>query len=417
MKLFKTMQEGILSIMEKQHRPIFSRSKLSLLLSLLLAFVACGWGFSTVHAQNAATSTCSWQTVTSPDGDYTLVSVSASATNDAWAVGRLSKEDFTNDILIEHFDGTAWSVAAPAEPASYQDAELSSVTDLAADNAWAVGDYTDTNGTIALLVEHWDGTSWNIVSAPIPAGTRNELHSITAISATNIWAVGFYLDAQFVQHSLTERWNGTQWKIVSNPGNAMLTGVAASTGKDVWAVGSTVTPRGDAGTAFAMHWDGTAWSVASLPSTIGLGSSLSSVDVINSTDVWAIGSIFSLAGSSTNALALHWDGTQWTQSATPTPAKAAQPASVNPFGIVALSSTNVWAVGTFRGNTNYHTLIMHWNGFEWKVVASPTGATDSSLASIARVPATRILLAVGSVSAQVNDAFVSAGLILSHCQA
>lgn len=402
--------------MEKQQRSIFSVSKLSLLLSLSLAFVACGWGFSTAHARSADATVCSWQTVTSPAGNYTLVGVSASATDDAWAVGRLSKADFTNDILIEHFDGTAWSVATPAEPASYQDAELLSVTDLAADNAWAVGDFTDANGNIALLVEHWDGTSWNIVSAPIPAGSRNELHSITAINATNIWAVGFYLDSQFVQHSLTEHWNGTQWKIVSNPGNAMLTGIAASTGKDVWAVGSTVTPRGDAGTAFAMHWDGTAWSVASLPPTIGLGSSLQSVDVISSTDVWAIGSIFSQAGSSTNALALHWDGTQWTQSTTPTPAKAAQPADVDLSGIVTLSSTNVWAVGTFRGKTSNQTLVMHWDGFEWKVIASPTGATDSDLAAIARVPATKILLAVGSVNAQVNDTFVSAGLILSRCQ-
>jgi hypothetical protein len=402
--------------MEKQDRSIFSVNRLSILLALLLAFVAGGWSFSTAHAQNAATSTCSWQSVTSPDGNYTLVGVSTSAANDAWAVGRLEKDDFTNDLLLEHFDGTAWSVATPAEPASYQDAEFLSVTDLTADNAWAVGDYTDTTGNIALLVEHWDGTNWNIVSAPVPAGARSELHSITAINATNIWAVGFYLDAQYVQHSLTEHWNGTQWKIVSNPGDAMLTGVAASTGKDVWAVGSTVTPRGDAGTAFAMHWDGTAWNVATLPSTIGLGSSLQSIDVISSTDAWAIGSIYSQAGSSTNALALHWDGTQWTQSTTPTPLKAAQPAYVNPTSIVALSATNIWAVGTFKGNTYYQTLVMHWNGSEWKVVASPTGATDSGLASIARVPTTRTLLAVGSVNAQVNDTYVSAGLILSRCQ-
>jgi hypothetical protein len=43
-------------------------------------------------------------------------------------------------------------------------------------------------------IEHWDGTSWSIVSSPNPTkspGLDSSLRAIAAISASDIWAVGF----------------------------------------------------------------------------------------------------------------------------------------------------------------------------------------------------------------------------------
>jgi hypothetical protein len=42
------------------------------------------------------------------------------------------------------------------------------------------------NGTT--LIEHFDGTQWSLVPNPEPAG--GNLDAITALSPTNVWAVG-----------------------------------------------------------------------------------------------------------------------------------------------------------------------------------------------------------------------------------
>jgi hypothetical protein len=65
------------------------------------------------------------------------------------------------------------------------------------------------------LVEHWDGTSWSVVSSPAPHGNNRKLLAIAAISASDIWAAG---------SAGIENWNGTSWSLVSS---ALGTGVAA----------------------------------------------------------------------------------------------------------------------------------------------------------------------------------------------
>ena len=57
-------------------------------------------------------------------------------------------------------------------------------------NAWAVGS-TVTDSASQPLIEHWDGTSWTIIPS---AGERPGLNALTAVAArtaTDIWAVGY----------------------------------------------------------------------------------------------------------------------------------------------------------------------------------------------------------------------------------
>jgi hypothetical protein len=58
------------------------------------------------------------------------------------------------------------------------------------------------------LIEHWDGTSFSVVSSPdpFPNGTTS-LQGIAAISANDIWAVGF----------AAEHWDRTSWSIITTP--------------------------------------------------------------------------------------------------------------------------------------------------------------------------------------------------------
>jgi len=72
-----------------------------------------------------------------------------------------------------------------------------------------------TDEASTTLTEHWDGTSWTVVSTPSP-GTDTSLSSVTATSATNAWAVGS-TGTDAGNTTLIERWNGTAWTVTPSP--------------------------------------------------------------------------------------------------------------------------------------------------------------------------------------------------------
>src|SRR5581483_4697048 len=85
-------------------------------------------------------------------------------------------------------------------------------------DCWAVGDYYGTDLLAQTLIEHWDGTSWAIVSSPnISTADHNFLLGVTCVSASDCWAVGYYANDNFLPQTLVERWDGTSWAIVSSP--------------------------------------------------------------------------------------------------------------------------------------------------------------------------------------------------------
>src|SRR5204862_2497516 len=112
------------------------------------------------------------------------------------------------------------------------------------------------NGTVGnVLIEHWDGSAWTLQVGPQPGGLPPRLYGVTAVSATDVWAVGGgpYGDT-FIDH-----FDGSAWSIVPSPSvSGALYGVAAVAPNDVWAVGG-------AGHTFIEHWDGTQWSIVPSP--------------------------------------------------------------------------------------------------------------------------------------------------------
>jgi len=54
----------------------------------------------------------------------------------------------------------------------------------------------------------WDGTSWTVMPAPARNPNNvNYLYAVGADSATDAWAVGDYFDTDLASHrTLTEHW-------------------------------------------------------------------------------------------------------------------------------------------------------------------------------------------------------------------
>src|SRR5512144_2955008 len=56
------------------------------------------------------------------------------------------------------------------------------------------------------------GPTWTIT--PSPNMTDQSFTAVTCITSSDCWAVGSYVDADFVNQSLIEHWNGSAWSIV-----------------------------------------------------------------------------------------------------------------------------------------------------------------------------------------------------------
>jgi hypothetical protein len=150
-----------------------------------------------------------------------LQSVVAVAPDDVWAVGIRAASDPArpgagdNRTLIEHWDGTSWMlVPSPQADTTSVPYSLSGISAVAGDDVWVVGHANPDGGATRPLVEHWDGTSWTIVPTPVSApGAR--LHAVAAISSGDVWSVGEEqpLSGSGVE-TLIEHWDGTNWSAV-----------------------------------------------------------------------------------------------------------------------------------------------------------------------------------------------------------
>lgn len=294
-----------------------------------------------------------------------LAAVSAVSANDVWAVGTTGQEG-TEQPLIEHWDGTRWSIVPGAKIGVR--GHLFSVAAISAHDVWAVGDNTERS-----LVEHWDGTRWSVVPGAVSDGYY--LTAIAGVAGNDVWAVGTRYGGTA---TLMEHWDGRRWRVVPSPNigpyGGSLSGLGAISPDDVWAVGDVV---GSYRSALIEHWDGKRWLEVPGPRIRAQYSHLSGVAGIAAGDVWAVGSYDNDPGGFGSVIE-HWNGRRW--SLVPGPDIAAR------LGAVAVvSARDAWAVGG--------ALVEHWDGTRWQVVPNSDG-----VGALAVVSPTDVW-AVGSVTA------------------
>jgi hypothetical protein len=286
-----------------------------------------------------------------PKGNY-LNGVSASSSTDVWAVGSQLIGSAT-DTLIEHWDGQTWTATSGSNPSSISN-QLLGVSALSATNVWAVGsDIDDVSGAFVTLTEHWDGTSWTVVSSPSPSPIgQNSLKSVVDLSPTNAWAVGGFQTAGGGGNTLILNWYGVQWNISPNPTGAVssLNAVAAVASKDIWAMGGDTDPQFHQHSR-AEHWDGKAWKEVHTPAQ-GTGY-LSGAAFASAALGWAVGSVAHQNGE-TSIVGEFWDGTSWTVQAAPGPGKHTNLL----LSVAAVAPGTAWAVGIYNNaRSQNRTLI------------------------------------------------------------
>jgi hypothetical protein len=313
-------------------------------------------------------------------GGTTLAAVAAVSPGNLWAVGSRVGPGFSDPHhpLIEHNTGSGWrSVSAPAVgPAG---GDLTAIAAVSARDIWAVGWAGDNP-----LALHYDGTRWRAVpTAPNPPGEQpgGRLRAVAVVSAKDVWAVGDRptTDGPGV---LIQHWDGHHWKFVPAPSQQptdfnTLLGLAVVSARDIWAVGS----RGDDfDEPMVEHWDGRSWRVVNVPElpqpdpgdprNVGLNA----VTAVSAKNVWAVGEAGTIE---------HYDGHSWTIVKAPRSPADTDGMSTNLRAVSARGANDIWAVGSANGTP----VSLHWNGTAWSLVPVPVSpsATSTDLGGVVAV--------------------------------
>ena len=307
-----------------------------------------------------------------------LWGMSAASRDAAWIVG----SNYPDGLAWE-WNGTAWRKAAL--PRLSDNVELHAVATLTATDAWAVGSRSGPSDQFRVtraLIDHWDGTRWTV--APIPDTGPSVLWAVSAQSSNNVWAVGATYDrnrqGKFPEdgiHPLLLHWDGTIWRTVSVPwtrGGLELDQVAIDGPSSVWVVS---TGGQDVRRILVEHWNGERWN--RIPAPFGRHDPIRSFAATSANDAWAVGSYRQARHS--HPLAAHWNGHTW--QIAPIPTRNTDSVLTD---VVALTPNDVWALGQSQyvkvthnpSNcrtpcTEIHTsfpvaLFEHWNGQRWQIM-------------------------------------------------
>jgi hypothetical protein len=182
-----------------------------------------------------------WSVSSSPSADVQLLSVVALTPSNAWAAGYSGQPG--NQEVLEHWDGTQWTQIAGPSGNNYI---INAMQQRPGRNlGWAAGEYA-LGGVGNAQMLRWSSSSAMFVPVrtALPSSGNSALSSVAQVSAKDAWAVG---DIAPGPSSLIEHWNGSHWNIDSS-GTVQggdLTGAAITPGtvKVAWAVGVQTTTR------------------------------------------------------------------------------------------------------------------------------------------------------------------------------
>jgi hypothetical protein len=305
--------------------------------------------------------------------------VSAWSQDDAWSVGSAWDGSDGYYAVIEHWDGSRWSVGGSLQSlgGTEESFYLNDVTAVGPGEMWAVGSYSSESDRRELIVHCKLEEACQI--APHLSGAF--FTAVSAASANDIWATG---SSEWLNGGSSRfgHYDGTTWSLIPAPDERILSGIDARAADDAWAVGF----------GKIEHWNGSEWSVVPGAGVPGSYIGLRDVVALDVDNVWAVGSFGGL-----ETAILHWNGQEWTRVSSPNPGNTYNVLA----GVDAVSPNDIWAVGVSYSDDNPSlpkVMSLHWDGAQWSVVPNPgygspyEGAGD--LYSVA-APAHNYVLTVG----------------------
>ena len=224
-------------------------------------------------------------------------------------------------------------------------------------------------------------TGWTVVTVP-QTGISNVLYGAFARTGTDAWAVGrqYGPPGQPAPPPVAYHWDGSAWSLVTMPGRpdpTSLQAVSASSATDAWAVGWT---GGYTHIALCEHWNGSAWSIVPGPGSSAKFFALRGVAGLSPSSAYAVGT--------DPGKAYHWDGTAWRTVTLPDTSFVAS-------SITAVSATDIWLTGSTSAGATAEA--MNFNGTTWTVVPVQQPSANTAVLNAVTAVAANDIWAVGNV--------------------
>ena len=325
-------------------------------------------------------------TATPPGAEYTkLYGVSCTAADSCTAAGYYLDSAGAGHPLAEQWNGTAWSIEPTPAPAGSVNSGLFAISCPAANSCTAVGATKDSAGTETPVAESWNGTTWQVQTVPVPAGsTFSEFLAVSCSSALACTAGGTSSNSSFQTSALAERWNGTAWQIQPTPAitgssGAEFDGVSCSTSQSCVAAGTSFTQAGNE-VMLAEAWNGSTWSVQAAKTPRAAESNLLAVSCSAPDACFAVGS-YDLINGTGGVLADYWDGTSWQLHFPPKPA-GSPVAEYDAVSCTSAATACAAAGAALTASSRTLGLAAAWQGTNWQTQPTPEPAGAAARTSL-----------------------------------
>jgi hypothetical protein len=352
----------------------------------------------------------SWKMVTVYKVDSEVAGVAALSSGDAWEAGtECGSPCDTSTLLVGHWNGKTWSLVTPPKEFvnNEEEASAAAVAPVSASVAWVFADENVVvNHSFALLRS---GSSWAPV---IELATGTSITTAVAPNAKDAWAFGENVDSfsPYVVH-----YNGKDWSAVSL--GVFGTDASALSAGDVWVIGNAPTVPKSGLRVVIEHYNGKAWRKAVLPKiTLPAGEVLdgSAIDAAGPDNVWATAVPVSTMtdGTLQGIVALHYNGKSWARVRVPYPVYSVY----GPFLIASDGKSGFWLAADQDVAGAYRPYLYHDTGKSWTRVAPPAGRGDATeLLSMAWIPGTTTLWGAGHELPFPSDPFgTEQGVLLKY---
>ena len=259
----------------------------------------------------------------------------ANTDNDAWSIGN----DASSNGKIYHWDGSDWNVQSIPIVKSLSDISFASSND-----GWCVGE--DANSKIAIL--HYNGIAWTKDTIPSSNlyGYRAQLN---VRSSNNIWVI---------RSNAVYKFDGSKWTKtelgIGGGTYSSLTAISFVNDNEGWVISND-------GKVFI--WNGIGWGKGTDAPTYGYSGDqclYSDLEVINSSEIWAMGRI-------TDFRLQKFNGNSWQSILTQNNEQ------IYGYSIQIVNSSLGWIVGGFS-QIGSASAIYRYDGTYWTEVSSPTNS-------------------------------------------
>ncbi len=281
-----------------------------------------------------------------------LLGVSCSSATVCTAVGRVTIENQSTKVkeqwaVVEHWNGTQWTVESLIKPTGSLEAELIGVScPSITTECVAVGSEKNASGVWVNMSARLQLGKWTVLKTPTEAGsTLSELSDVSCTGTAFCMGVGWYNTGSGTK-SVSAVWNGSSWSLQGGERLWGLEGVSCTSASFCLAVG---------GHLIAETWDGSKWQETPA-ATFGdvEGGYFNSVSCLASNNCVAVGAGWGLLSAAPVTVAATWNGSTWKEQTTPRESELAT-SEITAVSCVALGACT--SVGLSKNSGIWESLI------------------------------------------------------------